>query len=111
MRDKIKKAKDKVTGFIKEHKEAAISLVVGAVLGIVGTLLGRSKKEEDDLDFNFNWDSESSNVDEDIFTRLAPALEDAIANPEVKTYYDEASYDMGYGQKNVVINMNTKMFE
>ena len=109
IKNKIVEAKDKTVKFYSDHKDQIKkgAIVVGSfALGyVICKVTGKStlKKELDQLEWKSLDDSESKNylpeenvirkIDEDVFTELAPAIEDAILDDSsdedlIERYYD-----------------------
>ncbi len=104
--EEIKKERqEKVKDFLKKHEVLLRVLGVGAVLVIGGTafvIMGRRRKimrkdGKEILDILQKDTTELfvKNVDEDVFTMIAPAIEEAVLDKGLEKVIIDRSYDLG----------------
>lgn len=100
-----KERQEKVKDFLKKNEVLLRVLGVGAVLVIGGTtltIMGRRRKitrkngkEILDLLQKDTTELFVKNVDEDVFTMIAPAIEEAVLDKGLEKVIIDRSYDLG----------------
>lgn len=114
-KEKIKAEGKKTCNWIKEHKKEVLCCGVLAVLSYSLYKRGTTIKSIDIDDPNVKTlediakiDSPSVKIDEDIFTRVAPLMEDAILDEGVEKFNFEDAYEIGQNvSKTVKISIDT----
>lgn len=114
--------REKIKNFLKDHKWEIIVSILGATTGII--FLNRSlvkyKKESEELerqgkeilkvleDCNrkAQIDPWTTRIDEEIFTDLAPEIEDMVLNKGLEKGWIERTYELGkVGKRRVEVNI------
>lgn len=96
---------EKVKDFLRNHKNLLLALGAGAVIVIGGTfyvivskenkILRKKGKEILDTLQKNTTESPVRSVDEDVFTMLAPAIEEAVLDKGLEKLVLDRSYDLG----------------